>query len=305
MNRRNFVKRSAIGTLMVGAGSIPLDAMSDHDIQKVTIIHTNDVHSRVDPFPRDGSRNAGLGGASRRAAMIERIRSEEKEVLLLDAGDIFQGTPYYNFFGGEIEMKLMSAMKYDGATIGNHDFDNGIEELVRQMDHSNFPFIIANYDFRDTVMHNLSIPHKVFDKGGIKIGVTGVGIELDGLVAKNLYKDTQYLDPIQIANTQAAHLKHDLKCDYVICLSHLGYKYREGGRVDDISLAKASSDIDLIIGGHTHTFMWESDIIENKKGQPVLVNQAGWAGMMLGRVDLVFEWNRKNKCISCRNNYIS
>lgn len=305
MNRRSFVKRSALGTLIVGTGNIAIDAMQAHDIQRVTIIHTNDVHSRVDPFPKDGGRNAGLGGASRRAAMIQRIRQEEKQVLLLDAGDIFQGTPYYNYFGGEIEMKLMSQMQYDGATIGNHDFDNGIEELAKQLNHASFPFIISNYDFSNTVMHDKHIPHKVFDKGGIKIGVTGVGIELDGLVANNLYLETQYNDPIVAANRTASHLKNELKCDYVICLSHLGYKYRSGDRVDDVAFASESSDIDLIIGGHTHTFMWESDIVKNKKGNPVLVNQAGWAGMMLGRVDLAFEWNKKNSCISCKNNYIS
>ena len=180
------------------------------EITKLVILHTNDVHSRIEPFPEDGSRNAGLGGAARRAALINKIRSENEHVLLLDAGDIFQGTPYFNFFLGELDIKLMTEMGYDATTMGNHDFDGGLENFEKQMrEHGNFPVIIYNYDFSDTVMHNRFVPRKIFERGNIKIGVTGVGIELDGLVPSNLFGTTRYLDPIAHATEQADILKHD------------------------------------------------------------------------------------------------
>jgi 5'-nucleotidase len=148
------------------------------------------MHSRIDPFPDTHPKWPGMGGMSKRAALIKKIRSEEKNVLLLDSGDIFQGTPYFNLFGGEPELRLMSTMGYDAATIGNHDFDNGIEGLEKQLQHASFPFIISNYDFNDTVMRNKTIPHKIFSLDDIRIGVFGLGIELKGLVNSNLYGNT-------------------------------------------------------------------------------------------------------------------
>lgn len=300
MKRRQFIKNMGAGSLMIGAGVLPSQAFNSPEITKLTILHTNDVHSRIEPFPMDGSRNEGLGGTARRAALIKQIRQEEDHILLLDAGDIFQGTPYFNFYGGELEFKIMSKLGYDAATIGNHDFDAGIDGLYKQLPHANFPFLIANYDFSDTIMNGKTKPYKVFKKGDVKIGVFGVGIELNSLVPQELYKETQYLDPIKVANEQAGILKHDEKCDYVICLSHLGYKYRSE-KVSDVVLAKSSKDIDLIIGGHTHTFLDEPDLIANQNGQAVMINQAGWAGILLGRIDLYFERNFKNKCVSCKN----
>jgi 5'-nucleotidase len=251
----------------------------------------------------DGTNNQGLGGAARRAALIKKLRGEEKNILLLDAGDIFQGTPYFNFYGGELEMKLMSSMGYDAATIGNHDFDNGMDGLLKQLPNANFPLINANYDFSNTVLKNKTIPYKIFKKQGVKIGVFGLGIELKGLVAKELCKDAVYNDPLSIGNKTAAILKNDEKCDYVICLSHLGYKYKES-KVSDIVLAENSKNIDLIIGGHTHTFLNEPDIRKNQDGKPVIINQVGWAGIMLGRVDVFFERGKNNQCESCKNIYI-
>lgn len=300
MDRRVFLNRVAAGTLLMGAGSFPLEAMGSPEVTRLTILHTNDVHSRIEPFPMDGSERQGLGGVARRAALISRIRREEANVLLLDAGDIFQGTPYFNFYGGELEMKLMSEMGYDASTIGNHDFDAGIEGLQKQLVHATFPLINSNYDFSDTVMKGHTIPYKIFEKGKIKIGVTGVGIELKGLVPEAAYRDTRYLDPIAHANEMASFLKNEAHCDYVICLSHLGYKY-EDAKVSDIALAQQSKNIDLIIGGHTHTFMKKPDLVRNSDGKTVVINQVGWAGMVLGRLDIYFENNYKKKCISCDN----
>ncbi len=301
MDRRNFIMNGTFTGLLMTTGAFPLLASYlEPEITKLTILHTNDVHSRIDPFPMDGSRNEGLGGVAKRATLIKRIREESKNVLLLDAGDIFQGTPYFNFFGGEIEMKLMSELGYDAATIGNHDFDGGMDGLDKQLQFANFPLLITNYDFGNTVLNNKTKPYKIFSKAGLKIGVFGLGIELKGLVPDKLYKETIYSDPIVAAEKWGATLKQDEKCDFVICLSHLGYKYSEN-KVSDIDLAKNTSYIDLIIGGHTHTFMKEAERYTNMAGKPVLINQVGWAGIQLGRIDVYFEKNKKGTCITCKN----
>ena len=220
--------------------------------------------------------------------------------MLFDAGDIFQGTPYFNFYGGELELKLMSQMGYDAATIGNHDFDGGIDGLKKQLVHANFPLINANYDFSDTILNGQTLPHQIFVKDKLRIGVFGIGIELEGLVPKTAYLQTKYSEPIKVAQEQARILKHEKNCDYVICLSHLGYKY-DIDKICDTKLAGLTSDIDLIIGGHTHTFLEKADIVKNKDGKPVTINQVGWAGLALGRIDLVFDRNRKGHCMTCNN----
>lgn len=304
-SRRTFIHRSAgAGAALMVPGWMHASAMLHGELTKLVILHTNDVHSRIDPFPDDGSRNAGYGGAARRAAIIEQLRKEHEHVLLLDAGDIFQGTPYFNFYLGELDIKLMSAMGYDATTMGNHDFDGGLENYEKQMrEQGNFPVIISNYDFSDTVMHDRYISRKVFTKGDLRIGVTGAGIEMDGLVPPALYGPTRYLDPNAHATAEADILKHDEKCDLVICLSHLGYKY-DNAKVSDIHLAQNSRSIDIIIGGHTHTFMDQPEYYRNKEGQSVMINQVGWAGIRLGKIEVTFEANRKNKCISCEGIWV-
>lgn len=303
MKRRHFLQRSSTGALVVLAGKADQSWFDSHELINLTVLHTNDMHSRIEPFPMDGSRNEGLGGVAKRSSLIQRIRNQESNVLLLDAGDIFQGTPYFNFFNGEVEIKAMTMMEYDAATIGNHDFDGGMDNLKSQMSRASFPMINCNYDFSNTVMHDQVLPYKVFNKEGIKIGVTGVGIKLQSLVPKELTGETQYLDPVANAVKTASLLKNDLKCDYVICLSHLGFKYKEE-YIDDIKFASQSSDIDLIIGGHTHTFLREPEIVANANNEAVIVNQVGWAGIMLGRLDIQFERSKKNSCVSCKNLFI-
>lgn len=301
MDRRSFIRNSTYSGLLLTTGAYPIMAASNEpEITRLTILHTNDVHSRVEPFPMDGSRNEGLGGVAKRATLIKKVRDEQKNVLLLDAGDIFQGTPYFNFFGGEIEMKLMSELGYDAATIGNHDFDGGIDGLERQLQNASFPLVVSNYNFNNTVLQGKTKAYKIFTKDGLKIGVFGLGIELKGLVPDKLYKETVYEDPLNAADKWAAYLKQDQKCDFVICLSHLGYKYDEN-KVSDRVLAQSTANIDLIIGGHTHTFMREPERLLNKAGKPVLINQVGWAGIVLGRLDVYFEKNKKGTCITCKN----
>jgi len=285
MDRRRFLTTVATGTL----GIISLSSLKDKEkMQKITILHTNDTHSHIDPFPENHRKYPNKGGVGRRKKLIEKIRGEEEQVLLLDSGDIFQGTPYFNMYGGELEMKVMSAMKYDAATMGNHDFDGGIDGFVKAMPHATFPFLCANYNFDNTELKNKTIPFKVFQKGGVKIGVFGVGVELDGLVPKHLYKDTVYQNPVEKANETANILKNELGCNLVVCLSHLGNVARLNDMSDKV-LAAESKHIDLIIGAHTHTFMDKPEMHKNKDGKSVLVNQVGWAGLILGRVDFYFD----------------
>ena len=287
-SRRQFLKVGVIASTATALNLNPLEAIAAGDVIKLSILHTNDVHSRVEPFPMDGSKYQGLGGTARRAALINTIRASEQNVLLFDAGDIFQGTPYFNKFGGEIEMKLMTAMKYDAATMGNHDFDNGVEGFYKQLPHANFPILCSNYDFSNTILKNSTIPYKIFRKSGLKIGVFGIGIQLEGIVDVRSYADTVYLDPIKKANEMADLLKNELECDLVICLSHIGYTY-PSNRVSDKILAKNNKNIDLIIGGHTHTFMDQPEDVQNLNGKITTINQVGFAGINLGRVDYYFE----------------
>jgi 5'-nucleotidase len=284
-----------MGTAGLAAfNAFPFDAFAGEEEIKITILHTNDVHSRIEPFPDTDPKWPGLGGVARRAALINKIRKEEKHVLLLDAGDIFQGTPYFNVYGGELELKLMSQMGYDAGTIGNHDFDNGLDGLVKQLPHATFPLLCTNYDFSNTVMKGKTIPYKIFTKGGVRIGVFAVCIELDGLVDRRMYGDTVYTDPLAAAAKYAHLLKQEEKCDLVICLSHLGYSYKDK-KVSDVVLAEQSKNIDLIIGGHTHTLLEKPVPVKNSDGKEVLIAQVGWAGIRLGKIDFIFQKKSRKK----------
>jgi 5'-nucleotidase len=286
MKRRDFIQKTAASSALLGLSGVSLSSFSTIDTKKITILHTNDTHSHIDPFPADHPKNPNMGGAARRAAIIESIRKEEKNVLLLDAGDIFQGTPYFNYYGGELEFKLMSMMQYDVATMGNHDFDNGIDGFYAQLPHAKFDFVSANYDFKNTVLNDIVKPYKIIIKDGIKIGIFGLGVQLDGLVDKKLYKETVYNNPIEVAQDMTRILKEEKKCDLVICLSHLGFKYKdEPEKPSDIVLAQKTKNIDLIIGGHTHTFLDKPVIEKNSEGKEVLINQVGCFGVNLGRID--------------------
>ena len=288
-NRRSFLKRVSLGA--VGLTMFNHKLLAQEDLIKVTILHTNDMHSRIEPF--SSGKFKGFGGMAQRSSIIEEIRKKEKNVLLFDAGDIFQGTPYFNYYGGEIEFKLMSEMKYDAATLGNHDFDNGLDGLKKQLKHASFPFLTSNYDFKKTILRNKFKSYKVFEKQGVKIGAFGLGIELDGLVPKELYKETKYIDPILVANKVSDKLKNKLKCDLVVCLSHLGLEY-QSNKVSDIMVAKNTKNIDLIIGGHTHTLLEKPIITPNLENKKVIINQVGWGGINIGKIDFIFKQNKTN-----------
>ncbi|MCB9198611.1 MAG: metallophosphatase [Flavobacteriales bacterium] len=294
-NRRNFIRNLGLGTLGVTTLSSfnwakTMKLLGNKDLVSLTILHTNDMHSRIESFPSDHKNYPGQGGILAMGKMVGEVREEVGELLLLDAGDIFQGTPYFNEFGGELEFKMMSQLRYDCATMGNHDFDNGLEGFERMLKYAEFPFVTSNYDFGNTILNGKTLPYKIIEKKGLKIGVFGVGVAFDGLVNKKNYGETQYLDPIKIANEKALFLKNEEKCNLVICLSHLGYEYKNT-KVCDKDLAQQTENINLIIGGHTHTFLPKAETYSNKSGKKVLVNQAGWSALSLGRVDFVFSKN--------------
>jgi len=294
MDRRKFIQQSTAAASLTAIGGLTLPSFSTKKKKHITILHTNDTHSHLEPFEASHYKYANKGGVARRATLVENIRNENPNTLLLDAGDIFQGTPYFNYFGGELEFKLMSMLKYDLATLGNHDFDNSIDGFYKQLPHAKFNFVSANYDFKNTILDSHVKPYQLFIKDGIKIGVFGLGIKLEGLVHPKMYKETKYLDPIEISQDMSRILKEDEQCDLVICLSHLGYQYEYNpNMISDLNLAKATKNIDLIVGGHSHTFLPNPTVVDNINHEKMLVNQVGCYGLNLGRIDFYFD-EKKN-----------
>lgn len=299
-NRRDFLKNISVAGLFLGTGIIPKAVSAKKNgLQKITVLHTNDLHSRIEPFPKADPEYGGLGGFARINALVKKIRKEEELVLLFDAGDVFQGTPYFNFFEGEAEFKLMSKIGYDAGNIGNHEFDNGIEGITSKMKHLNFPLLNANYDFSGTELDGRISAYKIFDKGDLKIGVFGVGVDLDGYVEPKNRGSISYIDPLDVTEKMVSILKDENNCDLVICLSHLGYKSFSDGDCDR-DLAKRSRGVDLIIGGHTHTLLETPERVLNLDCEEVLINQVGWAGIALGRIDFYIDKKNKTKLASSK-----
>ncbi|WP_194852091.1 bifunctional metallophosphatase/5'-nucleotidase [Nonlabens antarcticus] len=304
MERRKFIRNTTTASLIAGTAlwsnsALAAGFFSEREekkgLTKITILHTNDTHSHIEPI--SGGRDDGKGGVARRAALIKKVRAENPNTLLLDCGDIFQGTPYFNFYGGELEIKLMTMMGYDAATIGNHDFDNGIDGLYAQVPNASFDFVISNYDFSNTIMDGQTKPYKIMVKDGVRIGMFGLGIKMEGLVAPEMFKETKYRDPLTVTQDMVNVLRNQENCDIVICMSHLGYKYGND-KISDISLAQKTSGIDLIIGGHTHTFLDQPDLVTNAAGETVMVNQVGCYGINVGRIDF---YMHKGKLASGEN----
>jgi len=282
VNRREFlIKLTVLGVLV----AIPNYAISRAWYKwrrKINILHTNDFHSYIEPFNLNDSRYAGKGGIARIKTLIDAKRDEN--TLLLDCGDIMQGTPYFNIFGGAVEIEWMNKAKYNAATIGNHDFDNGMESLAKWIKEADFPFLNCNYETKGTELEGLLKPYIIKQVNKRRIGIIGVGIDPEGLVPAANCKGVVYLDPVHRANERAKELKKTNKVDMVILLSHLGFQYRSS-KIDDCKLAAQSKHIDLILGGHTHTFMDEPHVVKNLKGKKVIIHQVGWAGLKLGHLE--------------------
>ncbi len=263
--------------------ALPLSAQ-----QQLTILYTNDSHSRIEPVEAHSAdkRSAGKGGFVRRATYIAQARAEDPDLLLFDSGDFSQGTPYYNLFRGDVEVKLMNAMKYDAVTIGNHEFDFGMDNLARLYRLAEFPIVCSNYEVTGTVLEGLVKPYLILERRGVKIGVLGLGVKLKGLVADENCEGVIYKDPVAVSNEIADFLKNQEKCDIVICLSHLGYRSSTYYPDSDQVLAQQSRNIDMILGGHSHTYLEEPEFYTNAEGKEVLVTQMGKNSIYVGRLDV-------------------
>jgi 5'-nucleotidase len=258
----------------------------------ISILHTNDQHSQIDPLPAN-DRYAGKGGVARRATLVKRIRKENPNTLLLDAGDCFQGTPYFNLYKGVVEYKAMSAVGYDVVTLGNHDFDNGIEALAEAMKSANFEFVSANYDVTGTAIANRVKPYVVRELGGVRVGIFGLGIKLEGLNPPESFKGLKYLDPVRMARGVTRLLRTQEKCAMVICASHLGYYPKpDGDEIGDSQVVAQVDGIDFIASGHTHTFMKQPVIAKQPSGKDTVIFQVGKSGIYLGRVDFTVRRNK-------------
>lgn len=252
--------------------------------QDLVILHSNDTHSQIEP--QTVGENKGLGGYERRENYIEKVRKEYPNVLLMDAGDYSQGTPYFTLFKGDVEIELMNALGYDVATIGNHEFDNGTAELARRVKMASFPIVCANYDFTGTALEGIIKPYTVIEKGGLKIGVL---TDIMSLVSPKNVKGIKYIEPYNVVNKLASKLKKKEKCDLVILLTHLGFDGGSKHAPSDDMVAAQSKDIDIIIGGHSHTYITEKKLVPNKNGKDVVIVTANEKGNYVGKLDLYLQ----------------
>lgn len=288
INRRKFLSTStAFGAGVLALPRLPLAATAADDTV-VTILHTNDTHSQIDPLP-DNDQYAGKGGVARRATLVKRVRKENPNTLLIDAGDAFQGTPYFNFYKGEVEYKSMSAIGYDAGTIGNHEFDNGVDALAAAMKFATFDVVSSNYDVKGTPLEPIVKPYVVKTVAGIRIGLFGLGISPVALITPANFKGITYLDPIETARNMVKTLRGTERCALVVAMSHLGfYKNPRPRDVGDAQVVSQVDGIDLIASGHTHTFMEQPERVKQPCGQETLVFQVGRSGIYVGRVDFTF-----------------
>lgn len=251
----------------------------------VTILHTNDTHSQVEPL-EEGKRDAFCGGYALRMGVIEQEREVNPDLILLDAGDFSQGTPYYNFYHGRIEVDALNSMGYDAVTLGNHEFDYGVDTLAEVLKNASFSVVCANYNVQGTALEGIVKPYIILRRSGVKIGVFGLGVNPHGLILQKNFAPIQYLDPVSVAQDMATTLKEDHRCNLVICLSHLGTDIRTlQQEVSDIQLAQVTRDIDIIVGGHTHKIL-TNYYVENLDGDSVLLAQMGKSGARIGKIEV-------------------
>ncbi len=297
INRRRFLKSSLItgAALAVPSSFLSLrlsSALAEPLLEVaagetlITILHTNDTHSQIDPVSDSDKTWGGRGGVARRATLVKRIRKENPNTLMVDAGDVFQGTPYFNFYKGEVEYKSMSLIGYDVVTLGNHDFDNGVNALAAAMKFANFEFVSTNYDVRGTVLEARVKPYAVRTLGGVRIGLFGLGISPDNLITPQNFQGVRYMDPVQMARGVVRLLREQEKCQLVVGMSHLGYYANpKNNEIGDSQVAAQVSGIDFIASGHTHTFMEKPVLQKNPEGKDTIIFQVGKSGIYVGRID--------------------
>ena len=271
--RITFILLIACSTVLIGGEKV-----------KLVILHTNDTHSQVEPTEKSTLKTSDMGGYARRMGLIQKIRNEEPKVLLLDAGDFSQGTPYFNFFNGRIEVDALNKMKYDAVTLGNHEFDNGIDTLAVILQNAKFPIVSSNYDVKNTPLKDFIEPYLVLKRFGLRIGIMALNVQPKSLIIESNYRGMVFTDPVKVANEMATYLKKNKKCDLVICLSHLGSDAM-AKEVNDFQVARETRNIDVIIGGHSHT-MLENTTETNLDGRKVVIAQMGKSGLYLGKIEL-------------------
>jgi 5'-nucleotidase len=301
ITRRGFLKASLAGGVVVASPrsalqlfSAPLWSAISAPLLEVmpgekliTVLHTNDTHSQIDPLPANDKQYPDKGGVARRATLVKRVRKENPNTLLIDAGDVFQGTPYFNFYKGEVEYKSMSLIGYDVGTLGNHDFDNGVDGLLAAMKFANFDFVSSNYDVSGTPLASRVKPYVVRLVGGVRVGLFGLGISPDNLITPDNFKGVKYNDPVKASKDVVATLRGRERCTLVVGMSHLGYYPNAGeGEIGDTQVAAQVDGIDFIASGHTHTFMKQPVITKTPSGGNTIVFQVGRSGIYVGRVDL-------------------
>ncbi|MEY5035886.1 MAG: hypothetical protein RLZZ110_903 [Bacteroidota bacterium] len=291
LNRKRFLQQMA--TITAGA-LLPADAIGQllqgdanhrksEERLELLLLHTNDLHSRIEPFPANHPL-AGKGGIANLATLIQQHKQQNPNVLLLDCGDVFQGTPYFNLFGGALEYQWMQNMGYHATTMGNHDFDNGIDHLANMLEKNpGITMLNCNYDLSKTRLKNLVKPYKLVKMGEKTIGITGVGISPENLILDRMIPGLVYQEPVVALQKTVDYLRNEAHCDAVFVISHLGYSY-DTDKIDDLKLAAQTHGITAIVGGHTHTFLDKATEVKNAVQQTVLVNQAGWGGLMLGQL---------------------
>lgn len=288
MKRRTFLQGAAAGA---AALALPGYARAAAPVTELTLLHTNDTHSRLDPFPMDGSRYEGLGGVARRKTLIDRIRRERPHVLVVDAGDVFQGTPWFNLFHGKADYQAMTRMGYDVVTLGNHDFDGGVPALEAAMKEARFEFVSSNYLCDAPGLKARVKPWTVRELGPIRLGVLGLGVAFEGLVSPDMHAGVRYGDVITHARASVHALRQEQGVDAVVALTHLALD-DEPHSPGDRTLAAEVPGLDLIIGGHSHSFLDEPLRHRHGDGRVTTITQAGFAGIWLGQVTLRFEGKR-------------
>lgn len=287
MKRNNYI---CIQTgMLIALLCIGLQSQAQN-IKELLILHTNDTHSRIEPTPinPDFPERSNKAGYVRRATLVRNLRAQYPDLLLFDCGDFSQGTPYYNMFQGEVEVKLMSEMGYDAGAIGNHEFDFGLENMKRIFTQANYPFVCANYDFTGTVLEDIVKPYVILKRNGLKIGVFGLSPRMEGLVSENNFRGVTYHDPVKCANKVAEHLKIKENCDVVICLSHMGWKAGVNNPECDEYIIERTRHIDVVLGGHSHSYFKEPAYYKNADGEQVVLQQMGKNGQFVGSLKLTF-----------------
>jgi 5'-nucleotidase len=300
ITRRKFLRSSIVGGAALAlpqtraqlfsssawsAISAPLLEVAAHETL-ITILHTNDTHSQIDPVSENDKQYGGKGGVARRATLVKRVRKENPNTLMIDAGDVFQGTPYFNFYKGEVEYKSMSLIGYDVGTLGNHDFDNGVDGLAAAMKFANFDFVSSNYDLRGTPLETRVKRYVVRTLGGVRVGLFGMGISPDNLITPENFKGVKYMDPVKSAREVVETLRQRERCNLVIGMSHLGYyPNAKNGEIGDTQVASQVDGIDFIASGHTHTFMQKPVMTKQPSGNDTIIFQVGKSGIYVGRID--------------------